>query len=178
MIMNGVPALPGRSFQLTLASGATLLVLTKRAPSNEVQYSMLVPLVLFKKVGSASKFVGVVTKKSYGLVAVLVVPVTVILPVVAPAGTVVVMEVPPLFTVAAAVKPLNFTTGEAPNDVPVMVTVLPIGAPMGETVPMAVGKFNGLTTANTTSSTSSRMAEFGAKPGFFLPPFDGPVGLL
>ena len=177
MIMNGVPALPGRSFQLTLASGAALLVLTKRAPSNQVQYSWPA-LLLFEKVGSASKFVGAVTKKSYGLVAVLVVPVTVILPVVAPAGTVAVMEVPPLFTVAAAVKPLNFTTGEAPNDVPVMVTELPVGAPMGEMVPMAVGKFNGSTTANTTSSTSSRMEEFGAKPGFFLPLFDGPVGLL
>jgi hypothetical protein len=80
-------------------------------------------------VGSA----GVVTVKSVALVAVLPATVTVILPVVAPAGTVVVILVVVL-AVAVAVVPLNLTVllvGVALKFVPVIVTVVPATPDVG-----------------------------------------------
>jgi hypothetical protein len=76
---------------------------------------------------------GVVTVKSVALVAVLPATVTVILPVVAPAGTVVVMDVVVL-AVAVAVVPLNLTVllaGVALKFVPVIVTVVPVTPDVG-----------------------------------------------
>jgi hypothetical protein len=48
---------------------------------------------------------------------------TVILPLVAPTGTVAVICVPPALTEEVAVVPLNFTTGDAPKLEPLIVTL-------------------------------------------------------
>ena len=75
----------------------------------------------------------VVTVKLVALIAVLPATVTVITPVVAPAGTVVVMDVAVLDVDVASV-PLNRTVllpGVALKFVPVMVTVVPIGPVVG-----------------------------------------------
>jgi hypothetical protein len=78
----------------------------------------------------------VVTVKSTGLVAVLAPTVTVILPVIAPAGTVVVMLVAVLVVTVAVVAP-NFTellVAVVLKFVPVMVTAVPTGPEVGETL--------------------------------------------
>jgi hypothetical protein len=58
--------------------------------------------------------------------------VTLILPVVAPFGTVAVICVPELTVKAVAAVPLNFTELAPKNPVPVTVTTVPTGPPVGE----------------------------------------------
>ena len=81
----------------------------------------------------------VLTVKSAALVAV-VCPAnsTVILPLVAPAGTEAVICVPPALTEEAAVVPLNFTTGDAPKLEPLIVTLVPTAPELGLN-PLIVG---------------------------------------
>jgi hypothetical protein len=76
-------------------------------------------------VGAKLEILGV-TVKFEALVAVPAAVVTVILPVVAPLGTVVVIEVEET-TVYAALTPLNFTEDAPVNAVPVIVTAVPTG---------------------------------------------------
>jgi len=72
------------------------------------------------------------------LVSVPPVPVTVIGPVPAPAGTVAVMVFPPE-TLATAPTPLNSTTGEVPKLYPLIVTMVPAGPEAGENEVITVG---------------------------------------
>jgi len=71
----------------------------------------------------------------------LLVLVTEIAPVVAEIGTVAVIWVPPFCTLAVAVTPLNFTTGEVPKLYPERVTVVPAVPEIGLTELITVGVF-------------------------------------
>src|SRR2546425_12836446 len=78
---------------------------------------------------------GLITVKLLALVAVPPAVVTLIVPVVAPAGTVAVIWVSE-FTVYVAVVPLNFTAVAPVNAVPVITTLAPTAPLVGEKLGM------------------------------------------